>query len=71
MLRSKITYYTMLTTERRYEIQREIKARQAACIARITAGLPPDSPEPEEEEEQQPDEEEGEQLPEPMKVVDS
>ena len=60
MVRSKITYYAMLTPERRYEIQQEIRARQAARAARIAAGLPPDSPEPEEEEEQPGEEEEAE-----------
>ena len=50
MVRSKITYYAMLTPERCYEIQQKIRARQAACAARIVAGLSPDSPELEEEE---------------------
>ena len=54
MVRSKITYYDMLTPERRYEIQQQIRAREAEHAARIAVGLPPDSPEPEEEEEQQP-----------------
>ena len=38
----------MLTPERWFQIEEEIRARRAA---RIAAGLPPDSPEPEEEEE--------------------
>ena len=52
MVRRKITYYAMLTQERRYEIQQEIRARQAAHATRIAVGLPPDSPEPKEEEEE-------------------
>ena len=40
MVRSKITYYAMLTPERRYEIQQEIRARQAARAARIAARPP-------------------------------
>ena len=50
MVRSKITYYAMLTLERRAEIQQEIRVRQAARAARVAVGLPSDSPEPEEEE---------------------
>lgn len=38
MVRSKITYYAMLTPERRAEIQQEIQARQAARAAGIAAG---------------------------------
>ena len=53
MVRSKITYYAMLTPERRYKIQQQIQAREAARAARIAVGLPPDSPEPEEDKEEQ------------------
>ena len=42
--------YTCGLSERRYEIQQEIRARQAMCAARIAVGLPPDSSKPEEEE---------------------
>lgn len=47
MVRSKITYYAMLTPERRYEIQQQIRAREAARATRTVAGLSPGSPEPE------------------------
>ena len=50
MVRSKITYYTILTSECYVEIMQEIWARQATRAARIATGLPPDSPEPEQEE---------------------
>ena len=63
MVRIKITYYTMFTPERRYEIQQEIRARQAAHAARIAVGLPPDSPEPEEEGQSR--EEQGEEVEQP------
>jgi hypothetical protein len=64
MVRTKIMYYKMLTSERRAEIDEQIRAwqaeRAARRAARIAARLPPESPEKEdeqsgeEEEEQQP-----------------
>nr|XP_020158613.1 major centromere autoantigen B-like [Aegilops tauschii subsp. strangulata] len=71
MVRSKITYYAMLTPKRWYEIQQKIRARQAARAARIAAGLPPDSPEPEEEEEEEQPGEEGEEELAPMEVEEA
>jgi hypothetical protein len=65
MVRMKITYYKMLTSKRRAEIDEKIRARQAERVARrvarIAAGLPPDSPEPEEEDEQEGEEEKEQQ----------
>jgi hypothetical protein len=61
MVRSKMTYYAMLTSERRYKIQQQIRVREAVRAARIAAGLPPDSPAPEEEE--HPGKEEEEEQP--------
>ena len=59
MVRWLITTYVMLTPEPRRQTTEEI---QAKCAARAVAGLPPDSPEPEEDEVQLPKEEEGEPL---------
>jgi hypothetical protein len=61
MVWQKKTTYAMLTPERRFQIEQEIRARRAACIA---AELPPDSSEPEEKEEE-------EQQPAPIEVEDS
>ena len=47
MARQKKTTYAMLTPERHFRIEEEIWARR---VARIVAGLPPDSLEPVEEE---------------------
>ena len=63
MARSKITYYNMLTPERRYEIQQLIRASEAARAARSAARLPPDELKPEEEEEQPGEEEEEDMAP--------
>ena len=53
----------MLKPERRYEIQQEIRARQAVRATRIAIELPLDSLEPEEEEEQSREEVEDEMAP--------
>ena len=45
MVRHKITTYAMLTPERRFQLQEDIRSRRAA---RVAAGMSPDSPGPEE-----------------------
>lgn len=69
MVRTKITYYKMMTPKRRAEM-RAVQARRAACIA---AGLPPNSSEEEErEQEWVPEEmEEGEASNEKMEEVEA
>ena len=45
MVRHKITTYAMLTPERRFQLHEDIHSRHAT---RVTAGMSPDSPGPEE-----------------------
>ena len=45
MVRHTITTYAMLTPERRFQLQEDIRSRRAA---RVAAGMSPDSPGPEE-----------------------
>ena len=61
MVQSKITYYAVMTPERRYE--------KVVRAARIAGGLSPDSSEPEEEE--QPGEEGEDEEMTPMEVEDA
>ena len=70
MVRQKITTHAMLELERQYWMEQEIRARNAPRAARIAAGLPPDSPEPEEDEEQQSEENEEHHQPEPTEEAD-
>ena len=48
MVQSKITYYAMLTPEHRYEIQQQIRAREAACTVASSDphGMTPQSTDP-------------------------